>query len=64
MSRHTDRVSPARRKARALLLGAACVTVFMTACGKKGPLYLPDQAVVPGDAGAQSVGSVTQPAKK
>ena len=40
------------------LLGAFLVTLLSVACGKKGPLYLPDDAAAPTKPGAQA----TQPA--
>lgn len=41
----------------------AFALAFMTACGKKGPLYLPDEAAAPDKGGAQVTGT-TPPAKK
>jgi predicted small lipoprotein YifL len=41
-----------------LLAGFALVFLFIAACGKKGPLYLPDDAGAPGKTGGQ----VTMPA--
>lgn len=44
-----------------LLLGI----VALGGCGKKGPLYLPDEAVTPDKTGAQAVApTATQPGKK
>ena len=40
------------------LLGVFVVTLLPVACGKRGPLYLPDDAAAPTKAGAQA----TQPA--
>lgn len=44
-----------------LLLGIA----VLGGCGKKGPLYLPDEAVAPDKTGAQAVvPAATPPGKK
>ncbi len=50
------------RRTPALLLAMAFAVAFMTACGKKGPLYLPDEAAAPDKGGAQVTG--TPPVKK
>jgi predicted small lipoprotein YifL len=45
-------------------LGVACVVIFIAACGKKGPLYLPDKVDAPAKTGEQTVNpSLTQPGK-
>jgi len=46
------------RARRALLAGVALVLALSAACGKKGPLYLPDDAGVSRNTGGQ----VTMPA--
>ena len=43
-----------------LLLGI----VALCGCGKKGPLYLPDEAAAPDKTGTQAVSPVPQPGKK
>jgi predicted small lipoprotein YifL len=51
--------SSSRRARQALLAGVALVLALSAACGKKGPLYLPDDAAsVPG----KTDGQVTTPA--
>ena len=62
MSSHGNHAVSSRRTP-ALLLGLAFALAFMTACGKKGPLYLPDEAAAPDKGGAQVIGT-TPPAKK
>ena len=51
--------SPSGRHARFMLLaGIVLAFLFIAACGKKGPLYLPDDASASGKTG----GPVTMPA--
>jgi len=47
-----------------LLAGIALFFLFIAACGKKGPLYLPDDAGAPGKTGGQAtVPAPSQPSK-
>ena len=46
-----------------MLTGMILAIVLVTACGKKGPLYLPDEAAALDKSGAQATGT-TPPAKK
>lgn len=46
-----------------MLTGMILAIVLVTACGKKGPLYLPDEAAAPDKGGAQAT-DATPPAKK
>lgn len=46
-----------------MLTGMILAIVLVTACGKKGPLYLPDEAAAPDKGGTQATGA-TPPAKK
>ena len=62
MSSHGNHAVSSRRTP-VLLLGLAFALALMTACGKKGPLYLPDEAAAPDKGGAQVIGT-TPPAKK
>jgi predicted small lipoprotein YifL len=51
--------SPSGRRARLILLvGTVLVFLCIAACGKKGPLYLPDDA----SASRKTGGQVTMPA--
>ena len=50
--------APGRHARLMLLTCGMLVFLFIAACGKKGPLYLPDDASVPGKTGGQ----VTTPA--
>ncbi|MBI5783399.1 MAG: lipoprotein [Gammaproteobacteria bacterium] len=48
-----------------MLLSMALAVMLIAACGKKGPLYLPDKAEAPAKTGDQTVNpSPTQPGKK
>lgn len=48
-----------------MLLGMTFAVMFLAACGKKGPLYLPDQAAAPDKTGMQAVSpTAAQPGKK
>lgn len=51
------------RRWPAILTGMILAIVLVTACGKKGPLYLPDEAAAPDKGGAQAT-DATPPAKK
>jgi len=48
---------------RVLLCGAVCAALLTGACGKRGPLYLPDGAGTPARAGEPSVKPVPPPAE-
>jgi predicted small lipoprotein YifL len=37
-----------------MLLGMVCVVMLIAACGKKGPLYLPDKSDAPAKTGEQT----------
>jgi predicted small lipoprotein YifL len=48
---------------RVLLCGAVCAALLAGACGKRGPLYLPDGAGAPARAGEPSVKPAPPPAE-
>jgi predicted small lipoprotein YifL len=57
--------SPSGRHARLMrLTGSMLIFLFIAACGKKGPLYLPDDASASGKTGGQvTVPAPAQPPK-
>ncbi len=54
-----------RDKPSIMRLGIVFAVLLIAACGKKGPLYLPDKDDSPAKTGEQTVNpSPTQPGKK
>lgn len=64
MSPHGNQASLARRKPWAMLLIVTFAVMSVTACGKKGPLYLPSESTTPFAFTVLAVCSALVPAGK
>ncbi|OGI50000.1 MAG: hypothetical protein A3E57_01255 [Candidatus Muproteobacteria bacterium RIFCSPHIGHO2_12_FULL_60_33] len=65
MNLRSNHFPSGRCKPWIMRLGMAFAVMLIVACGKKGPLYLPDDAAAPARTGGQAVNpSPTQPGKQ